>query len=84
MRCGHRIAYTLILYLAAVLAVFTARPRSTFREDGGLREFGTGKHKTLLGLGVVVVLCAVVSTFAVAAADLHAQRGRAINMLVKS
>jgi hypothetical protein len=71
MHCQHRIVFTLVLYTVAVLAVFVARPATTFNDDGTLKPFGAGQQKTLLGLGVVIVLCAVTSTFAVAMADLR-------------
>ena len=52
-----------LLYLVIMFAYIAIRPKITFYEDGSLKSFGVGEHKTMFPLWIVALLSAVLVSF---------------------
>ena len=64
-RYSPRLAYSAALFALVLAAVVLARPAAVFDPATGRpRPFGAGPGETLLSLGVVTVLAALLSAYA--------------------
>ena len=53
----------LILYLILVLSLIYMKPKFLLKNDGSLKEFGTGNDKTVVPLWLCVLLLAMLSYY---------------------
>ena len=68
-----RIGYSIIFYILSVTLVIVARPTAIFDKDTDkMKRFGTGTGQTesVVSMGVVVVVLAIVCHFTFAMIDL--------------
>lgn len=67
MRLSVRVFLTIVIYVAAMAAIYRARPPIMFRSDGRLRPFGVEDHDaTVVSFGVAAVATAAAAFFGVA------------------
>jgi hypothetical protein len=66
-----RVFYSSAFFVLVMTLIVFMKPSSVFLQDGSLRPFGTsGKHHTLMSIGVIVVISALISLFIFAWIDL--------------
>ena len=49
------------IYLLIVFVILYSKPKFIFNEEGNLKEFGTGKNKTVFSLWFIFLIGAIVS-----------------------
>jgi hypothetical protein len=49
------------IYLLIVFSILYSKPKFIFNEEGNLKEFGTGKNKTVFSLWFIFLIGAIVS-----------------------
>lgn len=58
---------SLIVYIILVLSLVYAKPKFLLKSNGSLKEFGTGKDKTVFPFWLCVLLLAMLSYYVCAA-----------------
>ncbi len=58
-----RVIYSLLFYLLLITLIMTAKPSVVFAPDGAIKPFGVARDMTMCPLGVVTVLCAILSSY---------------------
>ena len=67
---SSRVMYSVALFVLVMSLVVVTRPSLVFDERGVPKPFGVGDGGTMFPLGVVTVFVAVLSTYALAFAEL--------------
>lgn len=66
-----RVFYSSAFFVLVMTLIIFMKPSSIFLPDGSLRPFGaSGQNHTLMSIGVIVVLSALISLFLFAWIDL--------------
>lgn len=62
--------YSSAMYVVLVIITLAVKPRFAFREDGTMKDFGTGEDRSVFSFGAITGASAVVSSMVFAVADL--------------
>ena len=63
MLINHRTIYATLFYVLVVMLFIVAKPKFAFDEDGSIRAFGIGPHKSIISLGVLSSMLAIWSFY---------------------
>lgn len=66
------VMYSVALFVLAMILLIVARPRHVFDHDGRPRPFGCGKDQTMVSLGVLTAVIAILITYTCAIVHLFA------------
>lgn len=66
---NQRTTFTVSFYVLVVILMILAKPSFMFEEDGRIRQFGVGDGKTIVSLGVIVVVFSIISFYIFACID---------------
>lgn len=67
---NKRLLYALVLFVLIVTLIIVSKPCYIFDKHGYPIPFGTGEGKTILSLGVLVILVAYLSFFTINIIDI--------------
>lgn len=67
---NHRVLYSALFFILIIVLLMVSRPAMMFEANGSIKQFGIGEHKTIVSLGVSVVLLAIISFYVFAVIDL--------------
>jgi maltodextrin utilization protein YvdJ len=65
-----RIIYSILLFIMSMLLIYLTKPSMIFKRDDNIKSFGINKHQTIISLGVVTILCAIMSFYVFSVIDL--------------
>ena len=65
--CSNQIKYSILLYILLIGLFLYIKPKITFKEDGGLKDFGTSNNKnvTIYPLWIICFIMAIISYYIV-------------------
>lgn len=63
MNFNLRIQISVLLYLVSITVLLYTSPSYFYRKDNNLKEFGTGKNKTIMPLWLAILLLAILSYY---------------------
>lgn len=63
VKLNTRLLYSIVFFVLLITLVQTSKPSIIFGQDGSLRPFGIGEHKTMFSFGVFTVVLAVLSFY---------------------
>ena len=67
---NKRLMYTVLFFVLLIILFIVSRPKFLFDQDGNLIPFGTGEGKTIIPLGIIVIILAFVSFYMFTMIDL--------------
>ena len=67
---SQRVLYSVIFFVLFIVLIIVSRPPCVFDNQSRLKNFGIGANKTMFSLGVMTVVCAMVSFYIFAIIDL--------------
>ena len=67
---NHRVIYSTLFFVLLVALIIISKPSFVFSDDGEVKQFGVGDQKTIVSLGVMVVVLAILSYYVFAVIDL--------------
>ena len=62
---SNSVKHALLVYTATVVALMTTRPSPVYSEDGHMRDFGSGRHQTILPFWIAATAPALAYLFIV-------------------
>jgi hypothetical protein len=69
-RPPSRVVYSSLFFVLVMALVMVAKPPPIFMPDGAATPFGVGEHHTIVPLGVITVVTAVLSMYTFTLIDL--------------
>lgn len=61
---NHRTVYATLFYILSIVLVMLAKPQLVFDQEGNVKQFGVGgTNKTIISLGVINGVLALVSFY---------------------
>ena len=69
-RPPSRVIYSSLFFVLVMALVMVAKPPPIFMTDGAAKPFGVGEHRTIVPLGVITVVTAVLSMYTFTLIDL--------------
>jgi hypothetical protein len=67
---NQRTTYTVLFYILVILLIIISKPSFIFNDQGLIKPFGVGgDDKTIVSLGVMVVVLSIVSFYMFACID---------------
>ena len=63
MNINLRIQISVLLYLVSITVLLYTSPSYFYGKDNNLKEFGTGKNKTIMPLWLAILLLAILSYY---------------------
>lgn len=67
---NHRTIYSILFYVLIIVLFIISKPPFVFTNDGQIKTFGIGQHKSIFSLGVWSVVLAFISYYVFAIIDL--------------
>lgn len=72
---NHRTIYAATFYVLIVMLFVVAKPKFAFGDDGSIRAFGIGQNKSIVSLGVLSSVLAILSFYAFTIIDIVFRNG---------
>lgn len=66
----QRTWYSSAMYVVLVVITLAVKPGFAFRDDGTMKEFGTGEDRSVFSFGTITSASAIISSMVFAVADL--------------
>ena len=63
LKINSRVVYSVLFYLLLMILIFVSKPSVMFDDNGNVKHFGIGDHKTVFSFGVLTVVIAAISFY---------------------
>lgn len=67
---NHRTIYATLFYILVVVLIIVSKPEFAFDSNNNIRAFGIGPNKSIVSLGVVSCVLAILSFYAFTLIDI--------------